>query len=254
MKVLMIEIGNTNAKWCLTDGHQYTHIDRCVNSVESIKDKIECLLKSISPQYIIMVSGLGLQFNSQVKIEIERITSQKILIFNKSIIQSIIPIKTKYDPIESLGIDRYLLLIAAKSIYSEYNLIVVDSGTATTIDLMTQDNVHYGGMIMPGKIMLQHCITNHIESLRDLNVIASTSGIQPLQITTNTNVASGGYYAWLGGINMALFNIMKSAKNTYKIVVTGGDGEVLSQLLEYEVVCDPLLIFKGIYKVFENYK
>lgn len=254
MKVLLIEIGNTNAKWCLTDGHQYSHIDRCVNSVKAIKDKMECLLKFINPQYIIMVSGLGLRFNRQVKIEIERITSQKIVILNKSIIQSIIPIKTRYDPIENLGIDRYLLLIAAKSTYPEYNLIVVDSGTATTIDLMTQDNVHYGGLIMPGKIMLQHCITNHIDSLRDVNIIAFNSGVQPLQITTNNNIASGGYYAWFGGINMALFNIMKSAKNNYKIVVTGGDGELLSQLLEYEVVCDPLLIFKGIYKVFENYK
>ena len=49
-----------------------------------------------------------------------------------------------------LGVDRWCALVAAHHQYPGFNLIVVDAGSAVTVDLVSANAVHLGGYIVPG--------------------------------------------------------------------------------------------------------
>ena len=50
----------------------------------------------------------------------------------------------------TLGGDRWAALLAAAALYPRQSLIIVDAGTAVTVDLLGDDGVHQGGVILPG--------------------------------------------------------------------------------------------------------
>ncbi len=54
-----------------------------------------------------------------------------------------------YKTPETLGLDRFLVCLAALR-ESGKNVVVIDSGSACTVDLMTGDGVYRGGVIIPG--------------------------------------------------------------------------------------------------------
>jgi type III pantothenate kinase len=59
------------------------------------------------------------------------------------------PYYLDYDTPRTLGIDRFLACLGAGGLTSK-NVVVIDAGTACTVDLMTSDKIFRGGVIMPG--------------------------------------------------------------------------------------------------------
>lgn len=54
-----------------------------------------------------------------------------------------------------LGADRWVAMIGARALFPRASaLLVVDVGTATTLDLITRDGRHHGGLILPGSSMM----------------------------------------------------------------------------------------------------
>jgi type III pantothenate kinase len=54
-----------------------------------------------------------------------------------------------------LGADRWVAMIGARGLFPKASsLLVVDIGTATTVDLVTRDGRHHGGLILPGPSMM----------------------------------------------------------------------------------------------------
>ncbi|MDC2890212.1 type III pantothenate kinase [Psychrosphaera algicola] len=53
-----------------------------------------------------------------------------------------------YPKYQNLGVDRWLAIIGANWLAPDEDLIVVDAGTAMTVDILTYDRVHKGGWII----------------------------------------------------------------------------------------------------------
>ncbi|MEC9247923.1 MAG: type III pantothenate kinase [Pseudomonadota bacterium] len=64
--------------------------------------------------------------------------------------------KTLYDP-KTLGVDRWLACLAAWS-FQRKNLIVVDAGTAITVDFVVKEGTHMGGIIAPGPVTMLNAL------------------------------------------------------------------------------------------------
>ncbi|MCP3690402.1 MAG: type III pantothenate kinase, partial [Gammaproteobacteria bacterium] len=54
-----------------------------------------------------------------------------------------------YSSPESMGVDRWLALLGAADV-EQHDAIVVDAGSAITVDLLRGDGQHLGGAILPG--------------------------------------------------------------------------------------------------------
>ncbi len=142
-----------------------------------------------------------------------------------------------------LGSDRWLTLLASAELFPNKNILVVDAGTATTIDLLTAQGSHLGGWISPG-------ISSMLDSLKlnTAQVQVEAHNISKLEFGQSTTacVNNGVWAATMGLIDQAKNIAKKQHLSIDKIVITGGNGEKLSDLMTAEAVYIPALIFYGL--------
>lgn len=149
-----------------------------------------------------------------------------------------------YQIFENLGVDRWLVLIAARHAYSENILVVVDAGTAITIDVCL-NNQHKGGWIAPGLSLMQKSIIDKAPG------VFSNESIKSEVFGTDTPSAlfHGSLFALVAMIEKAVEFAEKLApdnKSTLNIIVTGGDAHILAKHLPVKCDVNNELVFTGL--------
>lgn len=129
----------------------------------------------------------------------------------------------QYDVPETLGVDRWLAMLAAWDIYHEPTL-VVDLGTALTIDYITPDGNFEGGLILPGLKSLRDALLKDT-AIHNIPELPYTS---ELGHNTSACISSGIHYAIVGSI-LALH---KSLPHVTSVVLSGGRAQWLKDILE----------------------
>jgi len=132
-----------------------------------------------------------------------------------------------YQKPTQLGIDRWLALLAATHLYPQENVLIIDAGTATTIDLVASNGQHHGGWILAGIKALFNSILSH-----STLVHAQSKATASLAFGKNTtdNVNNACWAATLGMINQAITQAQQQVKIDH-IVLTGGNGQALTEML-----------------------
>lgn len=132
-----------------------------------------------------------------------------------------------YQDPTSLGIDRWLALLGAISIYPQENVLIIDAGTATTVDLLASNGQHQGGWILAGinaifNSTLSHSTLVHAESKTHASLAFGNN--------TTDNVNNACWAATLGMIEQAIIQAQQLG-DVDRIILTGGDGKALTTLL-----------------------
>lgn len=133
-----------------------------------------------------------------------------------------------------LGIDRIAVCRAIK------DGIVVDAGSAITVDIMS-NGIHLGGYILPGFQSYSYAYKN-ISPILDKQINPHVS-----LDTLPQNTLDAISYAVVKSILL----ILKETSNNKKIYFTGGDGQYLSSFFEQSIY-DKILVFKGLKDVVEK--
>ncbi|MGL4675917.1 MAG: type III pantothenate kinase, partial [Wohlfahrtiimonas sp.] len=129
----------------------------------------------------------------------------------------------QYDIPETLGVDRWLAMLAAWDIYHEPAL-VVDLGTALTIDYITPEGKFEGGLILPGIKSLRDALLKDT-AIKNIPELPYTS---ELGHNTSSCISSGIHYAVVGSI-LALHQSLPDVKT---VVLSGGRAKWLKDILE----------------------
>lgn len=141
---------------------------------------------------------------------------------------------------EKVGIDRVLNCKAAYHFYGGPT-IVIDIGTAITIDIVLKKEIFPGGVIMPGPELW-------LESLTKTALLPRIEFKEKAEIVgknTEQAISSGVRY----GICSAVEGIVKLIGEEYfgcKIVLTGGWSSTFEKILNIPVICHPFLTLEGI--------
>jgi type III pantothenate kinase len=159
---------------------------------------------------------------------------------------------------QNLGVDRWAALIAARVRYPNQACIVVDAGTAITVDLLDATGLHLGGVILPGAASMLDTL-NRAEQLfpdasRDLHEFAKS--VPPFASSTQDAVLAGIVFAVQGGVK-AVIEQQAAQINvkiaTLPIILTGGDSTMLNlDSLQTQQVPD--LVLEGLRVLMENGK
>lgn len=128
-----------------------------------------------------------------------------------------------YDFPETLGVDRWLGMLAAWDIY-HCSSLVVDLGTALTIDYITQEGDFKGGLILPGIKSLRDALLKDT-AIKNIPELPYTS---ELGHNTSSCISSGIHYAIVGSI-LALHQSLPDVKS---VVLSGGRAKWLKDILE----------------------
>ena len=118
---------------------------------------------------------------------------------------------------------------------------MVDSGTATTVDLIDAEGRHLGGAILPGIYTMRRSLGKYTAAL-----FAADGEIDPFSDNTAAGIAGGTGYASVGAIDRLVDEARERVGEDLTTVVTGGESEILEALMRNAVVRDPLLVLRGV--------
>ena len=132
-----------------------------------------------------------------------------------------------YQKPATLGIDRWLALLGATRLYPQSNVLIIDAGTATTVDFVDNHGHHQGGWILAGIQALFNSILSH-----STLVFAETKEKPSVEFGANTsdNVNNACWAATLGMVEQAIFQAQQLAQ-VEQVIFTGGNGQALADLL-----------------------
>ncbi|NMM42736.1 type III pantothenate kinase [Pseudoalteromonas arctica] len=149
-----------------------------------------------------------------------------------------------YQQFENLGIDRWLALIAAFTLWPQQDCIVIDTGTATTIDVLSAQGQHLGGWILPGLDLMTHSLTQNTQRVFD-DVNAEFSN--QLGVNTPNGLKNGALVATIGAIEQA--KLHTTAKKP-QLIFAGGYAKLLQRHF-CGAIYDPHLVMKGLNQWYE---
>lgn len=148
--------------------------------------------------------------------------------------------KLDYETPQTLGIDRYLACLGAHT-RSGKAVVVIDAGTACTIDYMDPDGIFRGGVIMPGFQMVMNCFHSTAPELPPVE-IALPESFPGRSTTESLQWGQVGFY--VDGV-LSILQAYDTKFPDYELYLTGGDAAVLNQMLGAQGEIDYRLVMKG---------
>ncbi|TMN33781.1 type III pantothenate kinase [Pseudoalteromonas sp. S2755] len=220
---LLIDVGNTAVKYALEhEGH--------ISPVKGNNIEWHKLTAIICSQ---VGKGTGLQWVESRASEFGLVLEQAQVSASRA------GVTCAYPTFQNLGIDRWLAVLAAHDLYPEQDVIVIDSGTATTVDVVTAEGKHLGGWIVPGIDLMISSITARAE-----RVFCDDNTPFASEFAENTSeaVKNGALAATLGLVHRAKQLL---SNESALVLCAGGYGELIKNHIE-SAVFDDLLVFKGL--------
>lgn len=145
--MLLIDCGNTATKCRLIDHHQT--LDRTfIASLSAGKQALRDFLKQHQPDEIYLASVASVQVTETVRLAIQQ-TLPDVRFRQILTLPLLGKVRNAYTDYTRLGVDRWLTLLAA-SARETADFMIIDAGSAITLDLLSRKHGHLGGAILPG--------------------------------------------------------------------------------------------------------
>ena len=241
--VVAVDIGNSRTKFGLFQNRQL----KSHNSIEgtdeaAVLSHAQHILDSTSVSF----SGLVWKLAGVVPLRLKTLENflvslgQDVIVLASS--ACIMPMD--FEQKNSVGVDRLLACIAAwKSVPLGHSCIVVDAGTALTINRVSPNGFFCGGSIQPGWMLMARSLRNGTSQLPMLDFTNLDPG-WPGQDTSSA-IRAGLCLAMRGSIREVV-RIEKQQGIASRLYFTGGHGSWLHNSLQIEGVYFPHLVLEGI--------
>lgn len=149
-------------------------------------------------------------------------------------------VRNGYAVPQQLGSDRWAALIAAHHLYPERDVLVVQIGTAVTIDTLTADGRFPGGLILPGLSLMLDSLTRHTAGLTPQSgKLATFPG------NTADAMLSGAANAIAGAVERSYRQLAKQPI----CLLSGGDVDILLPLLSIPAHEVDNLVLEGLLRI-----
>ena len=239
---LLVDIGNARIKWAVqrADG---IHPGRPIlRGNKAFKDIARPAWKDLdAPRRIIISNVAGGDYEKPVITWLKR--RWKVTPEFLRATASHLGVTNAYKEPARLGADRWACLLAAHSLYRQ-PVVIVDCGTAITVDALTSDGRHLGGLIAPGIELMTASLTSRAPGIEMLH--SENQDIALLGGSTEVGVAGGVLYAAVSLVDRVLTDLKAELGRSTRLIVTGGDAPRISPLLSNQPLQEPDLVLKGL--------
>ena len=161
-------------------------------------------------------------------------------------------LKNRYDDPGSVGADRIVNAVAAGHHYG-FPAIIVDIGTATTVEAVDGDGCYLGGAILTGLYVSLDALVSRTAKLPSVDLEEGP----PRVIATNTpdSIRSGFIYGYAGAVDALIRRSREElGEDGTRVIATGGPaGAIVPHCREIEEF-DPDLTLKGLRILYEMNK
>lgn len=165
----------------------------------------------------------------------------------------LIPIKNRYKQPSSVGKDRLVNCYAALR-QDENVRLVIDCGTALTIDFISDRKEYLGGAIIPGIGLSLQSLSSHC-ALLPKHIFLPKNKLPFIGKTTQQSITSGILWGYTSICQYYIEQYRRRVKKDFSVCLTGGDsGSLIKYVQAKNLWYDPLLILKGIVFLMEGEK
>lgn len=253
--ILAIDIGNTNIVVGGFENDRVCFIERISTNKRSTALEYTVLIKTVLELNGLkdkhldggIISSVVPSVTNLVKDAVVRLTGKPVMVLGPGLKTGL---KIKIDNPAQAGADLVAAAVAAVNNYRS-PLIVIDTGTATTITVVDKDENFIGGMIMPGLRASLEALTGSTAQLPSISLEAPKK-----VIGTNTVdcMRSGVIYGTACSIDGAIEQIEQELGYKCNVVATGGLAHVLSPLCKHQITIDDELLLKGLMIIYNKNK
>jgi type III pantothenate kinase len=239
--MLLIDAGNTRVKWALADagaelGAWITH-GAATHADMPLLELAWCeAAATYGVSRILIANVAGNALRVQVEYVLQRCLPDVQPEWFESL-PALAGITNGYRNPAQLGCDRFAAAIAGHRLAPGVPVIVVNCGTATTIDAVTADGVFLGGMILPGLGLMASALARNTAQLPQI----AQDGKLPEGFADNTDdaILSGILAAQSGAIEHAC-----AAHQAAQCIISGGAAPYIAPMLKvpYRIVENIVLI------------
>ncbi len=234
--LLVIDIGNTRTKSALADDDgRLSEFEVCMNA-NIAASNLSAASQKADRALIANVAGEALtQQIAQLLMPLE------VSFVSASALAG--GVTNGYTKPEKLGADRWAALVAAWHI-NKHPSLVVNAGTAVTIDALDSKGAFLGGCIMPGLRVMHESLSNNAAQLKMGEGIS-----QNFPINTQDAIATGSLNAVAGAIGIMLKRLEKQCGWLPKLILSGGDANKIADALKLnlkQVIITENIVLQGL--------
>jgi type III pantothenate kinase len=233
--VLAIDAGNTRIKWGVHDGHSWS----AFGAVETAG--AEALRESLrdAPRADRAIASNVAGDNARAAIESACARIPVKVTFVRSEKERLGVTNGYADP-SQLGVDRWVALVAAHRARRGHKL-VVNVGTALTVDALSADGQFMGGLIVPGPALMRRSLDRATAALRE-----APGKVRDFPASTPDAITTGAALACAGAIDRLAEAMDARGRPPGLIILSGGGAAELSPLLALPFELHDNLVLDGL--------
>jgi type III pantothenate kinase len=201
-----------------------------------IRDIDDCIISSVVPPV----------FNS-VKTGVIKIIGKQPMVVGPGLKTGL---NIHVDVPSQVGRDRIVIAVAALAEYKA-PLILMDLGTATTIEVVEPENTYLGGVIVPGVKVSLDALTSRAAQLPGISLDKPKNVIGK---NTVDCMRSGMIYGTASMIDGLIDRMEEELGHSSTIVSTGGLAQFITPLCKHKIILEKDLLLKGLNIIYKKNK
>lgn len=251
--LMTIDVGNTNVLIGIFKGEELLTSFRVNSRTERTSDEIGILMIDLLHSRRISLSDItDIIISSVVPKIMHALTSSFLKYFE---IDPLIVgpgtrtgISIHADNPKEVGADR---IVNVAAVHAEYkrSCLVIDFGTATTFDYVTEDGIFKYTVIMPGLEISARALTGSTAKLPEVEISKPDS---ILASNTITGMQAGIVYGYIGAVDYTIRQLKKELRDDPLVIATGGLGRMIAAEVESIDRFDPDIAFKGMKVIYKK--
>ena len=238
--ILELDIGNSRIKWRRMSGDQDELPSRGIN--DDVGDFFNEQINYDKPS-LVRMSNVSNDNKTRTIVEWAQL-NWNIKPIEATVRRNCGGVQVQYADVSRLGVDRWLAMLAAFD-KSNGPCLIVDAGTAFTLDIINKEGLHLGGYILPGlRLMADILVAKTGISLEGKGLDSSLA----LGNSTHEAVRNGAIASLVALVEKKMGELARNNLDP-KVFVTGGDATLLTALLncvqsnvEEDLVLDGLVL------------
>ncbi len=245
--LLAVDIGNTNIDIGAFEGKELRATWRLATDVHKLADEYAVILLSLLPQQGLSPSDIKQAVICSVTpplVPVFRELCQRYFRASPLVVEAGIKtgVNILMDNPREVGADRVVNAVAGHHLYGG-PLIVIDLGTATTFDVVSERGDYLGGAIAPGIRVATEALFEHTAKLPRVELV------RPKHVIGRDTVSamqSGFIFGYVGLVEGLVARIQQELGKKTKVIATGGYAELLAKETKVIEIVDPTLTLTGL--------
>lgn len=238
--MLVVDIGNSRIKWATVEAGMLGGPGAADYHDETLASELDAAFNHLDPPTAVAYCSVGASATAAVLAQWAR-ERWGVEPLRVRTVANGFGVRCAYERPETLGADRWAALVASWH-KRKGAAVIVDCGTAITVDAISEDGRHLGGVIIPGVLLMRHALTSRTDQIP----AQDSDSRDVLAKSTADGVAAGTLYAAAAAVDRLADEMGAFLPHGSARLLTGGALEALRPLISTEFETEPQLVLYGL--------